>query len=136
MKSYQNEHLTIIVECGVHLLQQQWVNIPSGESFRQGSQLTLSLARHHQIKRWLIDLRQLRMFNPTDIQWFIQHWLPKAVVLLQHNVRIAVVLNDANQFGKLGADLILRASTTLNDTLTSRYFTDTEEARLWLMLPY
>lgn len=133
MKTYQNEHVTVAVDCSVHLLQQTWVGLPSSESFRAGSQITLTMASRHQIKRWLIDLQQLRLFNPTDLQWFTQYWLPRATLFLPQDIRLAIVLNDLNQFGKQGADLILRASLPLNESLTSRYFVGNEGAIPWLM---
>jgi hypothetical protein len=133
MKTFRNEHVTIVVEGGVHLLTQQWIGIPTQAHFQEGSLMTLKLGRRHQITRWLIDLSQLRLFNPTDLQWFTHNWLPKAVLYLPQNVRVAVVLNDLNQFSKLGADLMLRASINLNETLASRYFVSDEEARQWLL---
>ena len=133
MKTYRNEHITINVECSVHLLQQTWVGLPTSENFRDGSLATMALARRHQVKRWLIDLRQLRLFNPMDLHWFIQQWLPQANPGLLHQARVAVILNDLNQFSKLGADLILRASTTMNDALACRYFVDDEDCRQWLL---
>lgn len=124
------------VDCSIHLLQQTWVGLPTSENFRDGSLAILALAKRHQIKRWLIDLRQLRLFNPMDLHWFINHWLPQAnsgMVLPQH-ARVAIILNDLNQFGKLGPDMILRASGALNQSLSSRYFVGDEDTRPWLLL--
>jgi hypothetical protein len=134
MKTYRNEHVTVIVDCGVHFIQQTWTGLPTSESFQNGTLAIMALARKHQPKRWLIDLQELRLFNPIDLQWFIQEWLPRATLYLPHNIRVAIILNDLNQFGKLGADMILRASARQNDALVSRYFVGNEEARQWLML--
>ena len=136
MKTYQNEHVVVEVECSVHLLQQTWLGIPNSENFRDGSLAIMALAKRHQVKRWLIDLRQLRLFNPTDLRWFIKHWLPQASEgqSLPQQARVAITLNDPNQFGKLGSDLILRASGNLNDSLSSRYFVSNDEARHWLLI--
>lgn len=136
MKTYRNEHVTVEVECSVHLLQQTWLGLPTSESFREGSLAILALAKRHQVKRWLIDLRALRMFNPVDLHWYIQHWLPQADLgpKLPRQARIAIILKDLNQFGKLGSDLILRASGSLNESLTSRYFVGDEDARQWLLI--
>ncbi|WP_461043080.1 hypothetical protein [Spirosoma harenae] len=135
MKTYQNEHVRVEVDCSVHLLQQVWFDVPTSENFRDGSLATLALAKRHQVKRWLIDLRRLRLFNPIDLQWFIQHWLPQsnAGIGLSNRVCIAIVLTDLNQFGKLGSDLLLRAAGNLNSSLSSRYFIDGENARQWLL---
>ncbi|MFD2934002.1 hypothetical protein [Spirosoma flavum] len=133
MKTYQNEHITVSVDCSVHLLQQTWTGLPTSENFRDGSLATMALAKRHQVKRWLIDLRQLRLFNPMDIHWFIRQWLPQANPGLLRQARIAIILNDLNQFSKLGADLILRASTTMNDGLTCRYFIDDNDSRQWVL---
>lgn len=133
MKTYQNEHVRVLVECSVHLIQQTWVGLPSSENFRDGSLATLALAKRHQVKRWQIDLRQLRLFNPTDLHWFMQHWLPQAGSGLAPNARIAIILNDVNQFGKLGADLIIRASMGINNALAYRYFTGSDDTYSWLM---
>ncbi|GAB3887191.1 hypothetical protein [Spirosoma agri] len=135
MKTYRNEHVTVFVDCGIHLIQQIWIDKPSSETFRNGSLAVMALARKHRPKRWLIDLQQLRLFNPTDIQWFINEWLPRATFYLPHNVRIAITVTDLNQFSKLGADLILRASGRMNEAQTSRYFVTNEEARQWLLIP-
>ncbi|MVM35198.1 hypothetical protein GO755_34560 [Spirosoma sp. HMF4905] len=136
MKTYQNEHVMVEVDCSIHLLQQTWVGLPSSESFRDGSLAILALAKRHQVKRWLIDLRQLRLFNPTDLHWFIQHWLPQANSgpILPQNARVAIVLNDLNQFGKLGSDMLLRASGSLNASLASRYFVGNEDPQQWLLI--
>lgn len=132
MEIYQNEHVTLTVACHIHLIGQTWVGVPSSESYRAGSLAALYLAEQHQLKRWLIDQRQLRMFRPKDLQWFIEEWLPLAVARLTDNVAVAIVLTDLNQFSKLGSDLVLRAALGLNPQLQSRYFTDMAEARTWL----
>ena len=134
MKTYQNEHVTVVTECSVHLLQQTWVGIPSSENFRDGSLATIALARRHQIKRWRIDLRQLRVFNPVDLHWFIQHCLTPGNSGLPRKARIAIILNDLNQFGKMGSDLIIRAMMAENNDLACRYFLDNDDTQHWLML--
>ncbi|GAB3977521.1 hypothetical protein GCM10028806_39200 [Spirosoma terrae] len=133
MKSYQNEHVALTVDCSIHLLSQTWIGIPSSDNFQQGSRVSFVLAQRHQIKRWLIDLQDLRLFNPTDLQWFIHHWLPKAEQTLSHTSRIAIVLNDLNQFSKQGSDLIVRASMSINPLVMSRYCLSKKEARQWLL---
>ncbi|MBO0952610.1 hypothetical protein [Fibrella forsythiae] len=133
MKTYRNEHAVILVDGGVHLIQQVWTGVPSSENFRDGSIASLTLAKRHHIKRWLVDLRTLRLFNPIDLQWFVKSWLPEAVHDLPQNGRVAILLNEYNQFGKLGADLLLRASTNQNPALSSRYFLSDQEARDWLL---
>ena len=133
MKTYQNEHVTVLVECSVHLIQQTWTGLPSSENFRDGTLATLALAKRYRVKRWQIDLRQLRLFNPTDLHWFMQHWLPQASSGLSPDARVAVILGDMNQFGKLGSDLILRASTALNNELACRYFIGNDDTYPWLM---
>ena len=133
MKTHKNDHLTLEVSCNHHFLRQTWVGIPSRENFQRGSLTTLKLVRQHRIKRWLIDLRPLRMFNPTDLHWFIRHWLPGATDTQQQSVFIGIVLTDLNQFGKLGADLLLRAAAIFNPQLSCRYFIDETEARQWLL---
>lgn len=94
--------------------------------------MTLMLAEQHQIKRWLIDVRMLRMFNPTDLQWLIRQ-LPEARLLSTRDIRVAIILNDLHQFGKLGTDLVLQTCTSLNKSLSSRYFLDGEDAQQWLL---
>lgn len=133
MKTYQNEHVWVLVECNVHLLTQTWIGLPSSENFRDGTLATLALAKRHQVKRWQIDLRQLRLFNPTDLHWFVQHWLPQASQGLSRQARVAIIVSDFNQFGKLGSDLIIRASLALNHELTCRYFVDDDDVHAWLM---
>ncbi|MBD2753988.1 hypothetical protein [Spirosoma validum] len=133
MKTYQNEHVRVLVECNVHLLTQTWVGLPSSENFRDGTLATLALAKRHQIKRWQIDLRQLRLFNPVDLHWFMQHWLPQASQGLTRQPRIAIILTDVNQFGKLGSDLIIRASLAQNSELACRYFVGNDDVYAWLM---
>ncbi|QDK79815.1 hypothetical protein EXU85_14825 [Spirosoma sp. KCTC 42546] len=135
MKTYQNEHVRVEVDCSIHLLQQTWSGLPSSENFRDGSLAIMALAKRHQVNRWLVDLRQLRLFNPVDLHWFIQHWLPQATAehTMPQHARVAVILNDLNQFGKLGSDLLLRASGNQNGSMASRYFVGNEDAREWLL---
>lgn len=136
MKTYQNEHVWVEVDCSIHLLQQIWSGLPTSENFRDGSLAIMALAKRHQVNRWLVDLRQLRLFNPVDLHWFIQHWLPQANAEnnMPQQARIAVILNGMNQFGKLGSDLLLRASGVHNESLSSRYFVGNEDAREWLLM--
>lgn len=136
MKTYANEHVIVTVDGGVHLLRQTWVGLPTSRLFREGCLASLALAERHHVKRWLIDLRQLRIFNPVDLQWYVQRWLPEAMLRLPHNISIAIVLSETNQFGKLGADLMLRATLKMNNTLTSRYFLEEEAARQWLIIAH
>lgn len=132
MIRFQNAHVTIDVVFSHHLLQQTWVGVPSSEAFRDGSLAIMALAKRHQIKRWLIDLRELRLFNPIDLHWYQQHWLPQAETSLTQQAQIAVVLKHEHQFAKMGADLILRAANARNPFISSRYFVDPQEAQLWL----
>lgn len=133
MKTYQNVHVRVRVDCSVHLLQQTWIGLPTSENFRDGSLASMALAKRHQITRWLIDLRQLRLFNPVDLHWFIQQWLPQSRSGLPHKVRVAIVLTDLNQFSKMGSDLIIRALTSTNNALSCRYFIDDADASNWLL---
>lgn len=135
MKTYQNEHLRIQVDCGIHLLQQTWVGVPNQANFRDGALATLALAKRHQVSRWVIDLRDLRLFNPIDLHWFIRQWLPQAHPGLPRRARVAIILTDLNQFSKVGADLILKASMSVNSSLSCRYFVDEETSRQWLLTP-
>ncbi|GAB4025176.1 hypothetical protein [Spirosoma koreense] len=133
MKTYRNEHVQVRVECSIHLLEQSWVGLPSSDHFRDASLAILALAKRHQIKRWQVDLRQLRLFNPVDLHWFVQHWLPQASAGLTPTAQVAIILNDVNQFGKLGSDLIIRESMAVNPHLSCRYFTGQQEASRWLL---
>ncbi|CCH53742.1 hypothetical protein BN8_02863 [Fibrisoma limi BUZ 3] len=136
MKMYQNDHVVVAVEYHAHLLQQVWQGLPSSENYREASLVSLQLAEKHHLSRWLIDQQQLRQFNPMDLQWFTQQWLPEAIYRLPARVRIAVVLTDLNQFNKLGSDLVLRAAFDMNPAIASRYFLDTASARAWLSTPH
>lgn len=133
MITYENEHASIQIDCSIHLLKQTWIGVPSSEHFRDSSLAALALAKRHQVKRWEIDLRQLRMFNPIDLLWFIQQWIPQASKTLTATARIAIVLNDANQFGRLGSDLLIKAFTAQNNLLSFRYFIGTTDTHFWLM---
>ncbi len=121
------------VDCSVHLLRQTWMGIPSSTSFRDASLAILALAKRHQIKRWQVDIQQLRLFNPVDLHWFIQHWLPQASPGLPSSPKVAIILNDFNQFAKLGTDLLLRASSAVDPGLSCRYFIDGDDTYQWLM---
>ena len=132
MKTYCNNHLTITTECGIHLICQTWTGVPTSECYREGCLMALQLSKEHHLKRWLIDQRQLDMFRPKDIQWFIETWIPQANRHPSRTIQVAIVLADTNQFNKLGSDLVLRAALAANDYLQSRYFTDKPAARQWL----
>ena len=133
MKTYQNEHVTVVVEPHVHLLQQIWHGVPAREHYVNGQLATLQLAGRHQVKRWLVDQRDLVMYNPLDLQWTVGQWLPQAKAQLSRKTRVAIVLRDMNQFAKLGSDLLLRAALAAAPLLESRYFLETEPARAWLL---
>lgn len=133
MKTYCNDHVTVTMDCSVHLLQQTWVGVPTSRHFREASWISIQLAQQHQAKRWLIDLRLLRQFSPIDLHWFVQEWLSDTVQHLPQSVYVAVILREPHQFGKLGADLLLRAAMRVNKALASRYFLDEDDARQWLL---
>lgn len=96
MITYQNDHVSMRVEGGIHLLQQVWMGLPSTDNFTDGALTTLVLAKRHHIKRWLIDLRLLRLFNPTDVHWFVQRWLPRVPNDLPKDSRVAIVLTSTS----------------------------------------
>ncbi len=133
MRAYHNEHITIFLERRIHLLHQVWTGIPTSENFYEAYTTSLNLAVHYQVKKWLIDQSGLAMFNPKDLQWWIQQWLPEAARHLSSKSKVAIIQQDLNQFGKLGSDRLLRAVFTLNPNLKSRYFLQEDEAREWLV---
>ncbi|CAA9308598.1 MAG: hypothetical protein AVDCRST_MAG56-6085 [uncultured Cytophagales bacterium] len=133
MKTYHNEHVTVVVEPHVHLLQQTWRGVPAREHYVDGQLAALQLAVQHQVKRWLVDQRDLVMYNPLDLQWAVGQWLPQAKAQLSRNTRVAIVLRDMNQFAKLGSDLLLRAALAASPLLESRYFLEAGAARAWLL---
>lgn len=133
MKTYQNDHVRITLNANVHLLRQTWIGLPSSANFRTGSEMTMQLAKQHQIKRWLIDLRLLRLFSPMDLNWFINGWMPENDFSLPNNSRVGVLLKTTNQFSRLGIDLLMRAVISQNPTVMSRYFNDEAEAVDWLL---
>ncbi|UFH52340.1 hypothetical protein [Spirosoma sp. KNUC1025] len=132
MKTYQNEYVQVQVDCSVHLLQQRWTGIPDSENFRDASLAILALAKRHQVMRWEIDIQQLRLFNPMDLHWFIEHWLPQSNSGLLQKAKIAIILKDTNQFSKLGTDMLIRASMAVNPNLSCRYFLAGEDSDDWL----
>ena len=132
MNVYQNEHVTISVDCSMHLICQTWTGVPTSDSFRTGELMALQLAEDHHLKRWLIDQQQIRLIKPKDLQWFAQEWLPQAACRLPQGRQVAIVLTDLNQFCKVGCDLCLRAAFATNTGLQSRYFTDRQHAHNWL----
>ncbi|CAA9275661.1 MAG: hypothetical protein AVDCRST_MAG95-3009 [uncultured Adhaeribacter sp.] len=133
MKVYHNEQITIFLEKRIHLLHLVWTGIPTSENFYNAFIASLQVAVQHQVKKWLIDQRNLTMFNPKDLQWWIQQWLPEAARHLSSKSKIAIIQHDLNQFGKLGSDRLLRAVFALNANLKSRYFLQEDEAREWLV---
>ena len=132
MVVYRNTSVVVKFEQDIHAICHTWSGYPTSEEYRNTFRRSLKAARKHHVNKWLIDQRALKRFQQEDLLWGIEQWMPQAVALLGTGAQIAIILSPTNQFGKLGADMSMKAIQEIDKTCRSRYFTTIYEAKNWI----
>lgn len=132
MVVYRNTSVVVQFEQDIRTICHTWNGYPGSEDYRTTFRRSLKIARKHRVNKWLIDQRALKRFKQEDLTWSIEQWVPQAVALLGTGAQIAIILSPTNQFGKLGADISLKAIHEIDETCRSQYFTTIYEAKTWI----
>ncbi|MBD1395933.1 hypothetical protein H9Q13_02045 [Pontibacter sp. JH31] len=101
------------------------------EEFRAGLTKALQYAREHQIKKWLLDLREIGKLSEADETWVQVQLFPQIMIHLGMKNYVAVVMDErcyANMVDESG----LLGLKSYNSFIIINTFYQLEEAASWL----
>ena len=130
MIKYENQYVKIELDEALTTLVHTWRGFAKGDAYREAWEESLKLAKTHNIKRWLINQRDLKGISTEDLRWTNEEWVPKSHREIGADRFTAVVLSE-NIFDELA---LKKSATTLRkDGIIAGYFAQEEFAKQWLV---
>ena len=128
MADFQNGSVVVELANNANAIFLRWKgSVPSLE-YREGLERSLEIARKHNIKNWISDIRLLNGISLKDQRWVSVEWLPKAVSAGCYKNQAVIVAEYP--FEKPSE---LNTITTIqNETVEIQHFTNPEDAKQWL----
>ena len=129
MTSFENQYVTITVDESLQTLVHTWRGFAQGEDYRNAWEASLKLAQQHNLKRWLINQRDLKGISSRDLQWTNEEWVPKSKQAMGTMRYTAIVLSD-NIFDEV---VLNRSAQALREKgIIAGYFANEHFAKAWL----
>ncbi len=130
MKLSDNESITISIDESVPCLEWIGKKRISSEEFRDSEQKSLQFYLRYKTKyprlQWFVDARNVGVLTPEDVQWVVDHILPRfASAGLKKEA--FVVPNSA-----IGKIIIRNYVSKAGDIIEIKSFDNSEAAKNWL----
>ena len=129
MTPFENQYVTITIDESLQTLVHTWRGFAQGEDYRNAWEESLKLAQQHNLKRWLINQRDLKGISSRDLQWTNEEWVPKSKQAMSEMRYTAIVLSD-NIFDEVA---LSRSAQALREKgIIAGYFANEQFAKEWL----
>ena len=129
MTPFENQYVTITIDESLQTLVHTWRGFAQGEDYRNAWEESLKLAQQHNLKRWLINQRDLKGISSCDLQWTNEEWVPKSKQAMSEMRYTAIVLSD-NIFDEIA---LSRSAQALREKgIIAGYFANEQFAKAWL----
>ncbi len=128
MNQFQNEFVTVELVNNSTAILSTWKGFIPSAKYREALDKSLELAKKHNIKNWISDIRLMKVLGVKDQEWAGTEWLSKAVSAGCYKKQAVIMSEDV--FGQASAKNIL--TTVQNQQIEFQNFTRLEDAKSWL----
>jgi hypothetical protein len=109
------------------IVHHVWHKFIYGEEFRQVLKKGMELFEQHGAQKWLSDDRNNSALPPEDFQWGVTEWSPRVFAL---GWKYWALIMPDKVAGQMNMNRAMK--TYIDQGLTVRVFSETEEALKWL----
>ncbi|WP_461491202.1 hypothetical protein [Pontibacter sp. HJ8] len=126
---FQNNFVSIYYAKDELLGKAVWNGHVSGAEFRESTLLCLDLIDRYELRGWLGDNRKMDSFEPADLQWSLEVFVPHMVA--GPVLRIANLPSE-QEGNRKALQVMLDKKNQLGQKLLIRDFASEAEAMKWL----
>ncbi len=129
---FKNSFISLFYNKEASLGKAVWSGNLHGSELREAYLLCLELIDRFSLTRWLADDRMMKSIAPADLEWSMQHHVPKmANSSLLRMARLPSVFEENLK----AVDAMIEKGLSFNYGVAVRDFTDEQDALNWLMQP-
>jgi hypothetical protein len=128
MVQYQSEYLKIELVNNSSTILLTWKGFIPSEIYRESLNKSLEIAKKYKIKKWISDIKQIKVVGVKDQEWAGTDWLSRAVTSGCYQKQGVIMADDI--FGQASAKKIL--TNIQNQEIEIQNFNKLEEAIIWL----
>lgn len=125
---FENESCSLSGDLAIPALVFTWKGYVEGADFREVTQKSIELIQEHKFTKLIGDNTHMKTMGSEEMAWVEDYWIPAA---LDAGLRFCAVVESANSFSRMTVETVMEKAPP--DQLNTRYFTDLESARFWLM---
>lgn len=128
MIQFENDFVTVELANNSTTIIVTWKGFIPSSYYRDALTKSLEIAKTHKIKKWISDIKLMKVIGTPDQEWAGTTWLLDAVSSGCYEKQAVIMSEDI--FGKASANKIL---TTVQDkAIEIRNFVNLEDAKKWL----
>jgi hypothetical protein len=131
MLQFENEFVKVELVSNSKILLLTWMGFIPSVKYRDACEKALEIAKKHRVKEWLSDIKQVKVVSPTDQEWVVADWAPRAVAAGCYN-RQAILMPD-DIFGQVSANKMI--VSIKGQSVEMQNFNNLEAAKEWLLSP-
>jgi hypothetical protein len=126
---FRNNFVSIYYAKKEHLGKAVWSGHVSGAEFREATLLCLDLIDRYELRGWLGDNRKMDSFEPADLQWSLEVFVPHIVA---GPVQRIANLPSEQEGNRKALEVMSDKKNQLGQKLLIRDFASEAEAMEWL----
>ena len=128
MVQFQSEYAKIELVNNSSTILLTWKGFIPSVNYRETLDKSLDIAKKYKIKKWISDIKQIKVIGVKDQEWAGTDWLLRAVGAGCYHKQAVIMADDI--FGQASAKKIL--TTIQNQEVEIQNFNKLEEAIAWL----
>jgi hypothetical protein len=128
MVQFQSEYAKIELVNNSSTILLTWKGFIPSATYRETLDKSLEIAKKFKIKKWISDIKQIKVIGVKDQEWAGTDWLSRAVGAGCYHKQAVIMADDI--FGQASAKKIL--TTIQNQEVEIQNFNKLEEAITWL----
>lgn len=114
---------------------------PTLETAQQAWNALLEVAQAHQVNYWIIDEKEVQVFNTEAVRWWMKEWFPQSQQLIRYPGQKCFANIHSERFyaemsSKIAVQNTVQAAKSSNEKLKGyliqQYFRDFAAAEKWL----
>lgn len=115
-----------------HLIKINWKGKISLQIYQQALNMTLEVMKNRQVRRILVDQREIKPLDETAQKWLYRQWFPNLIGELGPKIRLAIIPSPIT-FRNISSKSIAKRLSDKHHDMKIEYFTTEKPAVEFLM---
>ena len=129
MIHYDAPHITILWDETSKCVVLEWRGFVHGEMAYDALNRGIDLLKAKGAKRWLGDMRKLKVWGEEEMKWINEDWFPRA---FDGGLRRLAYVIPESALAQMALKRMMRK--VKDGVCETAYFSDPDEARRWLRM--